>query len=518
MADTEIVGLQSLAISCRGGLEESIEKIEFGTNYPGFARVLQNFEPSIGGGYRRINGYIKYDSAVVPGTTSEPVTGVKVAIGGVYAVRKLIADNAIYFSSGSGWGAKLNAAGRAGSINKSRFISYSITEPVVILTDGTNPAWKHNGAAETVINGSGAPTAPKYAAMHLSRLVLAPGSNSSSITLSAPNADTDFTAASGAIELNVGDVVTGLYTFRDTLYIFCRNSIKRLEGDSSTNFTIKKVTDSIGLLSHDTIQEVAGDLLFLSTDGVRPISATERVGDIELASLSNSIQELLSDDILGSFTEQYFSSCVVRKKSQYRLFINNTNTTEQNNANFLARFSRGASGHSIEWATLVGFRPFCADSEYATDQNELSVFGHPTSGYVYRMESGNDFDGTDIEWIYSTPYLTFNGDVKIRKVLHKIDLFTEFEGDFTMSVDVNFDYDSANVVQPIAIQLETEGSFSLYGTAVYGTDIYSEFDSSNLEANLIGSGNTASISFTGAGGAPFIIDSINILYAAKGRR
>lgn len=510
--------LRSLAVSCRGGLEESIEKIDYGTNYTGFARVLQNFEPHIGGGYRRINGAIKYDSAVVPGSSNEPVTGVKVALGGVYAVRKTSTDNRVYFSSGSGWGTKLNASARAGSVTKSRFISYSITEPVVVLTDGVNPAWKHNGSAETILNGTGAPSAPKYAALHIARLVLAPGSTASSVVMSAPNDDTDFTASSGAIEINVGDTITGLYSFRDTLYIFCRNSIWKLEGSSSTDFTIKSVTDSIGCLSDDTIQEVAGDVLFLSTDGIRPISATERLGDIELASLSNSIQKTLNDDILGSFTEPYFSSCVIRTKSQYRLFLNNTDVNASDNLNLLARFSRGASGHQIEWGTLVGIKPYCADSDYTSASIELAVYGHPTDGYVRRMESGSDWDGDAMEWVYATPYLTFDGDVNTRKVLHKVELFSDFEGDVNMAVNANFNFDTSDIVQPMSIPLNLSGQFSIYGTAVYGTDVYSEFDSGAAATNLIGSGNTASLAFTGTDGSPFIIDSLNIVYALKGGR
>ena len=508
---------ESLPISCRGGLEESIEKIEFGTNYPGFARTLQNFEPSIGGGYRRISGFIKWDSNVVPGDTDQPITGVKVGLGGAYAVRKTGTDNAVYFSSGSGWGSKLNASARTGSINKSRLISYSITKPVVVLTDGVNYAWKHDGTTETILNSTGAPTAPKYAALHLARLVLAPGSNSSSVILSAPNTDTDFTAGSGALELNVGDVVTGLYTFRDTLYIFAQNNIFKLEGDSATNFAIKKVTDSIGCLSHDTIQEVAGDLLFLSTDGVRPISATERLGDIELASLSNSIQQTLTDDILGNFSEQYFSSCVIRKKSQYRLFVNNIDNAEENNTNYLARFGRGRSGQQIEWATLYGFQPYCADSEYIND-DEVAIFGHTDNGYVYRMEQGSTYDGRAIDWAYVTPYLTFNGDVRTRKLLHKIDVYADFEGIITMTINVSFDYDSSNVVQPKAQVFQNAGAFTLYGGAVYGTDTYADFNSRNLIRNLIGSGYCASILFSGSGGNPFTINSLNILYAIKGRK
>lgn len=506
----------SLPITCRGGLEQSVEAIAFGTDMIGFARTLQNFEPATDGGYRRVSGYSKYDSNTVPGTTNNPITGGKVALGGVFAVRKLLTDNAIYFSSGSGWGSKLNAGTRTGAVSKSRFISYSITEPVVILTDGINPAWKHNGSVETIINGTGAPATPKYAALHLSRLVLAPASNTSSIALSAPNTDTDFSGANGAIEMNVGDVVTGLFTFRDTLYIFCKNSIFKLNGNSSTNFTITKVTDSIGCLSHDTIQEIAGDLVYLSTYGVRTISGTERIGDIELATLSKSIQPLLSSSVLGLFSEDVFSSCSIRPKSQYRLFVNNANVTADTNTNFLARFSRGESGQTMEWATLYGFKPYWADSEYINDV-EYAVFGDPTNGYVYRMESGASFDGMAIQWIYNTPWLTF-GDVRIRKRLHKIDVFCELEGSVDLTVLINFNNDARDIVQPRAVSLNAPGSFTLYGSAVYGSSVYDGAGSPVLKTNIIGSGYTASVIFSGTGGSSFTINSMNLLVAPKGRR
>lgn len=509
---------QSLPIACRGGLHQGIEDVDFGINYVGFARQLVNMEPCIKGGYRRINGFIPYDDAV-PGDTNNPVLGVKVALGGVFATRKTGTDNQIYFSSGSGWGSALNGVARNGSVNKARFIAYSISEPVVVQTDGANYAWKYDGSTETLLNGTDAPTAPKYAAEHLGRLVLAPGSITSSFIMSAPSNDEDFTAAGGALEINVGDEITGLYTFREELYIFCRNSIYKLTGYTSSDFKIQRVTTSIGCISHDTIKEVGGDLLFLSTDGIRPISATDRVGDIELASLSYPIQDTLSEDILGSFSETYFSACPIRKKSQYRLFINNINVSETANINFFGRFSRGQSGQNIEWSFIQGFRPYCADSEYTVSQNELAVFGHPTDGYVYQMESGSTFNGTSIPWIYSTPYILFDGDLQSRKLLHKIDVISEFEGSLEMSVDVNFDFDSSNVVQPRARSLSSSGSFSLYGEAVYGTDTYSGRNKAPLKSNLVGSGGCASITFSGSGGQPFIINSLNIVYAIpKGKK
>lgn len=507
---------KSLPITCKGGLEQSVEPLNLGTDMPGFARQLINFEPSIEGGYRRINGYIKYDSAAVPGDSNLPVTGVKVALGGVIAVRKTGTDNRIYFSTGSGWGSKLNSSARNGSVTKSRFISYSIVEPVVILTDGINPAWKWNGTTETVINGTGAPSAPKYAAMHLARLILAPASNSSSIALSAANDDTSFDGAKGAIEINVGDTVKGLKTFRDTLYIFCTNNIFKLTGSSSSDFAIVPVARSIGCLSHDSIQEVGGEVFFLANDGIRPISATERIGDIELALLSRSIQPTLRTNVLGSFGEDSFSSCIIRGKSQYRLFVNNTNTTEDSNISYLAKFTGSSGNTAIEWSLIQGIRPYCADSEYIGNA-ELAVLGHPTSGYVYRQDSGSTFDGRVINWLYSTPYITF-GDSFLRKVIHKVDVFTEFEGSNSIIFALKFDYEEATVVQPSTITLNSSGGFSAYGSAVYGTAVYSGNSSQRIKTNTIGAGFTCSLLFAGSGGNPFTVKNLDIAYAIKGRR
>jgi len=60
------------AFNCQGGLV--LNRSTF-MMQPGEALELQNFEPDIEGGYRRINGFSKYVSAIVPSTSSssEPI-------------------------------------------------------------------------------------------------------------------------------------------------------------------------------------------------------------------------------------------------------------------------------------------------------------------------------------------------------------------------------------------------------------------------------------------------------------
>jgi hypothetical protein len=53
-------------IEFKGGLITNMSPLQQGINAPGSARTLKNFEPSIEGGYRRILGFTKFDSNIVP--------------------------------------------------------------------------------------------------------------------------------------------------------------------------------------------------------------------------------------------------------------------------------------------------------------------------------------------------------------------------------------------------------------------------------------------------------------------
>lgn len=57
---------QTYPFEFRGGLVSNLSPLQHGNQLPGSARVLRNFEPSIEGGYRRILGFDKYSSSLVP--------------------------------------------------------------------------------------------------------------------------------------------------------------------------------------------------------------------------------------------------------------------------------------------------------------------------------------------------------------------------------------------------------------------------------------------------------------------
>lgn len=508
---------ESLPIVCKGGIHQELDVLTLGTTQPGAATILTNYEPSIAGGYARIEGYSKWDSTTVPGNSTAPILGVCAALGGVFAARfnTSTSSNDIFFSSGSGW-TKINTSTRPGGVTKMRIINYALSALSIIITDGINPAAKWDGTTYTVINGTGAPTAPKYIEAMPTFVALAQGNQ---LYISAPNSDTDFNGADGAVQINMGDTITGLYRFRDTLYIFCTTSIFELSGTDNSNFMLDAVTKSIGCVSGDTIQEVGGDLIYLAPDGFRSLAATYRISDLQLGLLSRPISPILLDNSFttGGFNENSYNSMQIHAKNQYRCWVYDSSVPKIQAFGVLGKRTDDPINVIYEWGTLQGIQPYCCYSEYE-NQREVSVIGDPKNGFVYRMESGNDFDGTAVPYNYRSPDLTFS-DATLRKVMQKATIYTQATGDMNVLLNVQLDVQDSASLQPPSINLNAAGGQAVYGTAVYDTAVYSVISNPVFKIQIIGSGFLIAFQFSGQdSNAPHRIDSFQIEYAQKGRR
>ena len=138
------------------------------------------------------------------------------------------------------------------------------------------------------------------------------------LVFSVPFDEDDFATGSGAGSIKVDDTIVGLKVFREDLFIFCENRIFKLSGTSSSNFAVTPVTRDIGCVNGDTIQEFAGDLIFLGPDGLRTVAGTARIGDVELGTISSAVQPLFDDNIASA---SEFESVVIPDKTQYRIFF-----------------------------------------------------------------------------------------------------------------------------------------------------------------------------------------------------
>ncbi len=502
---------------CSGGLITNVDPLTHANALSGSALRMINYEPSLSGGYRRISGY-QNDYGTVPGTGA--VLGVEVngnLHDGIFACRRPTSGNNYlhkWNNSTSSWDA-VTASGSPTmvGVDRVRFSSYNWSTEVLLLTDGINPAATYDGTTYTQITHANAPTDPKFSEEFASHIFLA-GDPSEPFNLffSAPLNATDFDPANGAGVINVGFKITAVKKFRDSLFIFGANNIKKLIGTNSADFLLQNVTANLGCVAPDSVVEFGGDLLFLGPDGIRPISGTDRIGDVELAPVSKEIQDIF-DNYYLSETIVDISIVVIRKKSQFRFFFKNDSSLS-----LIGAIRKSQNKQSIfEYSQLIGIEANCVASGYV-GQFEHVIHGDG-AGKVHRQERGTSFEGSNIFSLYQTPYF-YMEDPEVRKIVYKIDTYLKSEGNTEVFVGLYYDYDDVYSLNPTTYSFSTEGAAAIYGTAIYGSgDIYDGNPSPKALTNVSGSGKSVSISYvTDNQNASHTIQAISMTYGLGDRR
>jgi len=502
---------------CAGGLITNTDPITQAGSLMGSAIRMINYEPSLSGGYRRVSGY-QNDYGTVGGTGA--ILGVNVngnINDGIFACRKPTSGyNYLHKwnDSSEAWDA-VTSAGTPNMTNVSRvrFINYNWSSEAMLLTDGVNPAASYNGTTYTAITHANAPTNPLYAEEFSSHIFLAGDSTDpQNIYFSAPLNATDFSPANGAGIINVGYKITAIKKFRNELFIFGANTIKKLVGTTLADFVLQGVTSNLGCVAPDSVVEFGGNLIFLGPDGIRPISGTDRIGDIELAPLSKEIQDIF-DGYYQSEQVEDVSIVVIRRKSQFRLFFKDTASLSLIGA---VRKGQGNQG-ALEYSQLTGITANCVSSGFI-GQYEFVIHGD-SIGKVHRQERGISFEGENIFSLYQTPYY-YMEDPEVRKNIYDIHTYLKSEGNTEVFVGVYYDYGDLNTNNPTTYDFSTEGAAALYGTAIYGsTDIYDGNPSPKKQTNVSGSGKSVSISYvTNNQKASHTIQAVTLTYGIADRR
>lgn len=381
--------------------------------------------------------------------------------------------------------------------------------------DGFNTPFNWNGTAFTEItNAPSDVIGASFITYHKNQMFFAKGEV---LTFTSPYTDSDFNPANGSGVIAVGGLITGIIAFREALIIFTDKTISQLTGNTLQDFVLQPVTTKVGCVAPDTIQEVGGDVIFLGPEGLRLFSATDRVGDFNLGVVSKPIQNEMTALIASSSS---FASIVIKQKSQYRIFgYNATGLSTANSKGVLGTQMVGDNTSTLSWAETVGIKAFVADSDYE-NQTETLVFAHD-DGFIYQMESGNSFDGTNIIASFATPFVFIN-DPRIRKTFYKLFLYTDPQGGVTTSANLKLDFDTQGSIQPDTIQLSNEaGSVGFYGSSVarYGTTLFGDKLIKQFETQVVGSAFSVSLQFVSDGqNPPFSLDAATLEYATHDRR
>lgn len=511
--------ISSFIAPCSGGLFNNMDPLSQGSSFPGSAIRMINYEPALEGGYRRISGYTN-DYGTIPGADGEPALGVAVynqLNDGIFACRKPDTGNNYfhYWSNSTDDWVTVTTSGSPTmvGVDRVRFSKVNWGVPKLVLTDGINPAATWDGTTYTQLTSGEIPSAPSYSEDFAGHLFLAGDpSEENLLYFSAPLDETDWTPASGAGVINVGFEIKAIKAFRDQLYIFGINNIKKLVGNSIADFQLSDVTKNLGCVSPDSVVEFNGDLIFLAPDGIRPISATERIGDIELNTLSKPVQ-----NIFEAFTQNEdlstVSITVLNKKSQFRLFFANADAL-----GLIGSIRRtGQGGEGFEYSQLIGIEVNCADSGYIGEE-EYVIHGD-SNGDVHRQESGQNFGGNPIFSLYQTPFV-FMDDPILRKVFYDVHSYLRSEGEVTITIGVEYSYGDTDVVKPVDYGFTTTGAAAFFESATYDTtDIYDGNPSPVRKTNIEGSGDSVSVSYVTVADQPsHTIQAYVVSYTLADRR
>jgi len=519
--------VQPAAFNCEGGLV--LNRSTF-LMQPGEALVLENFEPDVEGGYRRMNGFRKFVNQIVPQTaaTSERIIGVanfankviaargekiynaasselaaailinetmsgsgviKVnSVAGFTASGTIQIEDEIFTYTGisatvspnqltgvtrstSGTGAAKHFSNVAvsttwtqidtGRTNASKYrferFNYNGTDKIVFV-DEINAPVVFDSSFNAVDVSNAAVAGSKFIASFKDHMFYAGKSTTpEEVIFSVPFDEDNFGSGGGSIR--VDDTITGLKVFRDALFIFCENRIFKLTGVSESTFVMTPVTRSIGCLNGDTIQEFAGDLVFLGPDGLRTVAATAKIGDTELGTISKNVQSIFDANIKDS---ALFESVVIADKTQYRIFF-----TKDGQAEGITRgvtCVKKADGY--EFSEIRGIKPTATDTLVIA--GDVMVLHGDNNGFIQRQEKGNTFDGTAVLGKYRSSDLSF-GDTGIRKHMQRVIVNYKPESAIAAELLVRYDNENSDSTRPNPYTLDSSEVAAQFGTALFST-------------------------------------------------
>jgi len=534
---------QPFSVSLSGGLDKSTNSLEL-LRTPGVATKLRNFEVSIEGGYRRINGFSLFGgSSSVRPNSSNDIEGISVYADGVVAV----AGNDIFFSQdGTSWlqinKASVSASGdnyttftgrselSLTSVGQCEFTIYEgLTDyGELVITDksGNNKPFLFymtgTGALNTrtffaqEITFDHTKTA-KFCTIHDNHLVIAGNPTEPQTIYYSHTGDIDNFSGTGAGSITLEDKIVGLKSFRKELFIFCQNSIFKLENiNNSATIAIVPVTKNVGCIDGQTIQEIAGDLIFLAPDGFRTVAGTSRIGDVELGTISQNIQPIINEIVLNK-SEFQFSSVVIRTKSQYRMFYSKTTDSTST--------SKGIIGvlrpNGFEWSETLGIQAPAITSGFDSNGEEQFYHGD-RDGYVYNHNVGNTFNPAGVETAIDAEYQSPDydyGDLGTLKTLEYVKLSITPESLAQPTLRVRYDYDSLDTPQPTDITLTSVPEPALFGAAVFNNQTFGAAQQPLVRQALTGSGHSNFFKiFSSDTRAPYTINGIYINYRPAGRQ
>ena len=331
------------------------------------------------------------------------------------------------------------------------------------------------------IKEHGLPPLGKYLTVIGNTLIIS-GKNDASRSVFYSDIDSPEAFPAGDNAFDVSASVSGLGTLNNNLYVFKGASINSITGElTEDNFSVNEVSkEGIGCAAHHSIQEVKGELWFLSTEGVFSISPEG------LEPRSENIKPKFTG-AANTFSFKQATSINWTKNDKYILFMptlsqgssNRISASDTTSAIFVFDYFRGAW---LEWSmfNMMGGATII-DDEFWLLKRSTSASSIPDSEASKILEVGDENDYADhelaITFSYSTHWETLQDPSVWKKFLrikmHSIDTsLNTFESDtFNLTIKTEHNYKLDTVA---TIVIDFSGGAEGYGIPDWGEFPYGE--------------------------------------------
>jgi hypothetical protein len=205
--------------------------------------------------------------------------------------------------------------------------------------------------------------------------------------LQASNLGDPMVYTTTAALFGMGEELTGLASLKGAvLGVFCDNRISLLNGSSSLDWSLGIHAQNIGTKLH-TVQENAGNALFLGERGMVSMQATDAFGSFEPAICSRDVKPLLDAKL-----PLVVGSRLVRGKYQYRMYFSDGTAISAG----ITTPSASLQPEDVSFLALAYLHTVsCLVGGSIADEDWL-LFG-TSDGYVMREDIGASFDGAAID-------------------------------------------------------------------------------------------------------------------------
>ncbi len=309
------------------------------------------------------------------------------------------------------------------------------TDGVLFTFNGTDAMQKFDGTTVAAHTGG---TVGFYGAYFNERLWCVDNQYKDTLNVSTQSPDAtkplDFTAngtTTNPLTLTFkpgsGAVITGLKKFKTSLYVFLKDSIYKVDTSSTTNqYNISLVTNSVGCVSHRSIDQVGEDLFFAADDGVYSLGEVAQYTSVRTTNKSARIQGLfdgLSGASKAKLVGRYFNF-------KYHLFYSMFGSSNDSVAPYDIRYQAWLDWRGIAAQDATGYTNPSLDRQL--------YFGEATTGKVHKLGAGaSTDDGTAISsYFYSKSFDEGLPDV-IKLYFDTTWVFSSLSGTVTLTVIFN---------------------------------------------------------------------------------